>query len=249
MNKKKTTAVSVVLCLVLLVFVGILVAGQQKGGHSIVLPKPTTDSESGDNSSDTLELNVVTIAPGTVQPAINTLSRPITYQRTQTVETFWSGGSGRSVSRVSVRGGLTRVDTTLADGGVSHLLVNGSSAAIWYDEEETWSVLTTQQFSADVAQRMLSYEDILDLDVSQILRAEYREENGIYCIFVCTAPDSDGYWDQYWVSVSSGLLLKAERYINEELIYRFSASEPESDTPAEEMFLLPDGSVLSLSGN
>ena len=56
------------------------------------------------------------------------------------VETFWSGGSGTSVSQVSVSGGRTRIDTPLPDGSICHMLVIGGSAAVWYDDETTWTV-------------------------------------------------------------------------------------------------------------
>ena len=247
MNKKRTSFISVLLSLFLVAFVGVAIMGQHQRSPSIVLPQPSVDSDAEDSGADSSAINVVTITPSTVQPAINTLSRPIAYQRTQTVETFWSGGSGKSVSQVSVRGAHTRVDTTMADGSVCHMLVSGSTAAVWYDEETEWTTLSTARFSADLAQRMLSYEDILDLPVSAIEQAEYRQEDGIYCIYVQTHRDEEGYWERYWVSVSSGLLFKAERIFGRELIYRFTAPEPDTEPPVEGMFLLPDGTTLTVS--
>ena len=244
MNKKKISVISVVLSILLLVFVAVVSFGQQRQSAGIVLPQSSLESETGDRDDDA-GLNVVAITAGTVQPAITTLSRPITYQRTQTVETFWSGGSGQSVSQVAVRGAYTRIDTAMTDGSTCHMLITGDLAALWYDEEETWTVLQSGDFSADLAQRMLSYEDILDLPVGDIRLAEYREEDGIYCIYVQTYPDDEGFWAQYWVSVNSGLLFKAERSCGEELIYRFTAPEPDTEPPAEGVFLLPDGSALT----
>lgn len=126
------------------------------------------------------------------------------------------------------------------------MLVNGGAAAVWYDEEESSAViLQSEQFTADIAQRMLSYESVLHLPVEDIVQADYREEDGIYCIYVATRRDEGGYEDSYWVSVASGLLLKAERRCDGELVYRFTSSEPEGAPPEEELFQLPAMAALN----
>ena len=100
------------------------------------------------------------------------------------------------------------------------------------------------RLTADVAQRMLTYEAVLDLPVTEITLADYRNRDGVQCIYVETAMDDDGYNDRYWVSVASGLLFAAERCCEGEVIYRFTTVEPEGDIPEESLFLLPDGSAL-----
>ena len=56
------------------------------------------DPEGGgrEDEADRHWLSVVEITPETVKPAVNTLARPVSYSRTQVVETFWSGGSGQT---------------------------------------------------------------------------------------------------------------------------------------------------------
>lgn len=247
MDKRRSVYFAVGLAALLLVVVLLMIRSGSRAPGSIVLPEAPADAESSGADSGRSDLNIVFIEPGTVQPAISTLSRPVSYRRTQTVETFWSGGSGQSVSQVAVSGGYTRIDTTMPDGSICHMLVNGRTAAIWYDEETEWRTLRSEQFTADIAQRMLSYETVRDLPVSSIAAADYREEDGVPCIYVTTVQDEEGYSDSYWVSVESGLLCKAERRCGEELIYRFTAAEPESAPPEESLFRLPDGSTLTSS--
>ena len=187
-------------------------------------------------------LNVVSITPETVRPAINTLSRPAAYSRVQTVETFWSGGSGQAVSQIHVSGGRTRLDTQLPDGSVRHMLVVGGAAGVWYDDETEWKLLRSRQLSADLAARTLTYETVRDLPVERIAQADYRSLEGVYCIYVETAPDSQGYVDRFWVSVDTCLLHAAERLQNGALVYRFTATAPDAAAPDEALFLLPDGS-------
>lgn len=247
MKKPKTAYVVTGVSILLILVVLILAKGGLRHSGNIVLPMEQADTEGSGSGSGSEELGVVQITPDTVQPAINTLSRPATYSRTQTVETFWSGGSGKSVSLVSVSAGRTRVDTQLPDGSTRHMLVIGSSAAVWYDDETEWTVLTAEQFNADVAQRMLTYETVRDLPVSDIAQANYQELDGVSCIYVSTREDEDGYASSYWVNVNNGLLKQAERYCDGELIYRFTAEDTNLEAPEEDMFLLPDGTVWDVS--
>ena len=234
------TYFSVGLCVLLVVVVLLLAQGGPRRSGGIALPETPADTGATGEESGQSGLNEIRITPETVRPAINTLSRPVAYQRTQTVETFWSGGSGKSVSQVAVSGSYTRIDTAMPDGSTYHMLVTGAAAAVWYDDDASSpTVLQAEKFTADSAQRMLSYETVLSLPVEDIAQADYREEDGVYCIYVATQEDEDGYADSYWVSVSSGLLLKAERRCGGELVYRFTSSEPEGTPPEEELFQLP----------
>jgi len=244
-DKKKLTYFNVGFGVLLMVLVLLLAHGSVRESGNIVLPEmPADSSGTGENSGES-GMNVISITPETVRPAITTLSRPVAYQRQQTVETFWSGGSGKSVSQVAVSGSFTRVDTTLADGSVCHMLITGDTAAVWYDEETKWTVLSASRYTADIAQRMLTYETVRDLPVASIAEADYREMDGINCIYVATREDESGYADRFWVSVESGLLLAAERTLEGEPVYRFTTTEPEVDTPDGGLFLLPDGSALT----
>lgn len=244
LDKRKQTFFNVGFGVVLMIFVLLLAHGSLRESGGIVLPEMPADSSATADEGTSSGMNVIAVTPETVQTAIDTLARPVSYQRQQTVETFWSGGSGKTVSQVSVSGDYTRVDSTLADSTAAHMLVIAGTAALWYDDETDWVTLTSQEFTGDIAQRMLTYETVLDLPVADILEADYRERDGVYCIYVATREDENGYAEQYWVSVSSGLLLAAERTQGGELIYRFTAGEPVSEAPIASLFLLPDGSTL-----
>ena len=236
----------------LLVVVMLLLAwGGRRQSQGIVLPESQGDSAGVDGSSGESRLNVVAITPETVRPAISTLSRPASYTRSQTVETFWSSGSGQSLSQIYVSGGRTRLDTQLADGSVRHMLLEvdaGSgetSAGVWYDDETRWRALRAPFYTADLAGRMLSYETVRDLPVETIAAADYRELDGSGCVYVETAEDGSGYADRYWVGVEDGLLHRAERLWKGEVVYRFTAGAPEIAAQEEGLFRLPDGRTLA----
>ena len=241
MDSKKTSYVTIALSILL--FLTFLVAQQTlKRDNSIILPESTADSEAGNENRDPNGFNALSITPNTVQAAISTLSRPAAYERTQTVETFWSNGSSSATVNVAVRSGVTRIDTTMVDGSTCHILMNDRNTAVWYDDETTWATLAAGEYTADALQRIPTYETVLTLRMFDIAEAEYCIKDDIRCIFVQTQQNMDGYTESYWISVQSGLLYAAERLCNGELIYRFTATEPDNVSPDESRFLLPDGS-------
>ena len=244
MDSKKTSYAAIALSILL--FLTFLVAQQTlKRDNSIILPEYSTESESEDDSHPPHDFNALSITAQTVQAAISTLSRPAAYERQQTVETFWNTGSATASFQVAVRSGVTRIDTTMVDGTACHILMNDRNSAIWYDDDPTWATLAADQYTADALQRIPTYETVLSLNKTDIAEAEYCIKDGIRCIYVQTQKNIDDYTDAYWISVQSGLLYAAERFCGDELIYRFTATEPDSESPDESRFLLPNGSQFS----
>lgn len=244
MDRRQTAYFTIGFGILLLVVVLLLAWGGRRESVGIVLPAAQADTGGMEGNGGESRLNLVEITPETVKPAINTLSRPISYSRVQVVETFWSGGSGQSVSQVYVSGSRTRLDTQLPDGSVRHTLVSGDSAGVWYDDETEWAALGAGPLAADQSARMPTYETVRDLPASSIAAADYRTLDGLSCIYVETRPDGEGYADFYWVSVDSGLLCRAERTRHGALVYRFTGDTPETASPDESLFLLPDGTAL-----
>lgn len=243
MGKKRIIYISAGLGTLLLVAALLAWSGHRTAG-SIVLPAVQGDTTGVEDPGGENRLHVVAISPETVGMAVATLSRPASYSRTQVVETFWSGGSGQSVTQASVSGGRTRLDTQQAGGSVRHTLLSGSAAAVWYDDEKTWTRLRAGEAAADLAARMLTYEAVLALPAEEIAAADYREREGVYCIYVETRQDAAGYVTCYWIGVENGLLWAAERSWNGALVYRFTAGQTAAEPPEESLFLLPDGSAL-----
>lgn len=234
----------------LLVIVTMLAWGGRRQTSEIILPESQTDASGAGEDNPDSRLNIIAITPETVHSAMSILARPTAYSRSQTVETFWAGGSGQSVTQVYVSGGQTRLDAALPDGSVRHTLIEtapsgeGTLAGVWYDDETDWVRLESEDLTADAAGRTLSYETVRDLPVKDIALAEYRTAFGGSCIYVETRPDGDGCTDRYWIGVN-GLLVSAERLLDGELTYRFTAGEADISPQDASLFLLPDGSGLT----
>ena len=249
MRKQRLTFVTIgVGMLILLVVFFFASTAVRRSGH-VKLPEQSIDIPGSDETYQDTETNLplLEITPDTVQQAIATLNRPESYARTVTITTFWEEGSATDKLDVAVMGDMTRIDTPVSGGSIRHVLTNGVNSAVWYDEETSWRVFPAGNFTADREQRIPTYEDILALSVEEIAVAVYGEYEEISCISVLTAEDSRGYHTAYWVSLESGLLVAAEVFSGDELVYRMTSLSL-SSVEGEELFLLPDGSELSHEG-
>ena len=246
MDRKRLTYFTVSFLILILLVVLLFARGTTRRSDRITLPNSDGDSQGGTQLPDSEEsaLNLVEIAPETVQTAISVMSRPAAYSRTVTVELFWEEGSRGEDTNVYVRDGLTRMDTQLSDGSVRHLLSDGMTTCLWYNTSEDWTAFPAGEFSQDTEQRLPTYEDILHLSPEEITDADYSAYDGVYCIRVVTAEDAYGYVTTYWISVDTGLLAAAETYQGETMTYRMRGLTVDAAEPDSSLFLLPDGSTL-----
>ena len=182
------------------------------------------------------------VTPDTVQAVVATLERPTRYRREITVRRTWSGGSRDAALTVTVAAPWTRVDRPMPDGAVRHAATNGTVTYIWYGDGEKPLRLPAGNVSADNEQMIPTYEDVLLLPRERIALADYHLiESGDDCIYVETTQE-DSLKERYWISVSTGLLVAAERLVDGNSVYWMEAGEPE-EAP-DEAFILPDGTRL-----
>jgi len=211
----------------------------------ITLPDTSVPSDqSTENPDNAGALTVITITPDTVQTAIATLARPDDYRREITVEQFWDGGSGTYELTAAVSRPWTRTDRTMPDGQIRHTITGEDTAYIWYNNESDVYTAPMGDFSADGDQYIPTYENVLELPKESIVVADFRLISGVNCIYVETAPDQLGYVLRYWVSVDSGLLVAAEKLVENETVYRMVSLDLDQSGVTAEEFTLPNGTVL-----
>ena len=246
MKKRKISAIAMGFVVLIVLVVALLLRNTLRRSSHITLPDTAAVSaqQSGSPGDSSQALVRVEVTPKTVRSAVATLKRPGSYIRSLTVERIWSGGSGTVTVQTIVAGVWTRTDTALADGRTRHAITDGKTTYIWYDSETDYYTGAAAAVSADNEQQIPTYEDILALEEKQIAAADYRTFSGEDCIYVETAQDADGYALRYWVSVRSGLLLGAEKLLQESAVYRMTAQPLQEDTPSTADFTLPDGTVL-----
>lgn len=192
----------------------------------------------------------VEVTPETVQSVIaKTLSRPQSYYREISIE-LWAGGeeAALTTAQVWVDGGWTRSDVTAPSGLVQHNLVGDGVRWLWYDDDSEAVSLPAEQAVSDLVQRVPTYEDVLALPQETITAAGYEKYAKTDCIFVEVEQEELGSCERYWIAVSDGLLVAAERVKDDQLLYRMAVLSTESPAPLNSSFALPDGTVCHTVG-
>ncbi|CDC71166.1 MULTISPECIES: hypothetical protein [environmental samples] len=244
MKRRKLSRAAVGFAGLIALVVVLMLANSLRPSPRIELPSQEEEGVQSEESSSGDGLTVVEIRPDTVQAAVATLERPETYQRELVVQQFWDNGSGTMENTVTVSGGWTRVDQTLARDRVRHSVTDGRMTYIWYNSQRTVYAAQAGEISADMEQAIPTYEDVLDLPVEEISAANYQTLSNMNCIYVETAADAYGYVLKYWVSVDSGLLVAAEKLLDGETVYRMWETSADLDPTIESEFTLPDGTDL-----
>lgn len=189
----------------------------------------------------------VEVTPGTVQSVIASLSRSTSYYRDVVVENFWEEGSS-TITNVQfwTDNGWSHTTQTLPSGLIRHDLVGDGQIYYWYDGDHTWLTAPADEQAADLSQRIPTYETVLNLEPESITATGYEMQGEIPCIYVQVQQPVEGYTDRYWISVDSGLLVRAESLEHDTCVYTMSALTPiQSPGPVSaDTFTLPDGTVL-----
>ena len=253
MEDKKRTALAVVIILVVLAAVlysfSLNLFSPTPG---LVLADPNADpsGEPGGEQSGGQGGLMVGVSTQTVQSLIASLTRYESYSRGVTVE-YYDGGQlvGTVSGQVWAEVGWTRTDLILASGRVEHSIVGDGQLWLWYDRETAVYSGPAEGLSADLLQRLPTYEDVLALDKGSITAAGYVERDGLPCVFVEAVMPGLNYVERYWISETGGLLMAAETEKDGALIYAMSSHEVVS--PMEQtagVFTLPDGTQLYTPG-
>ena len=250
MNQKNRVVFSA--AVILLIFAALLISFGRiffnTHTPAVVLPQVSESVSSTPGSSaqsPQSSVQTVSVTVQTVQSVIATLDRSDSYYREVTIEQFWTGGSSSGTVQVWVDQGWTLVRQLLPSNAVRQDLIGPESAYYWYQGSSQYERIPAQEHAADLAQRLPTYETVLDLPAASITDAGYERKGEIPCIYVQSVDSASNNVKKYWVSVDNGLLVCAELYQEDMLLYRMSALAPiQSPCPASASFQLPDGTVL-----
>ena len=213
----------------------------------IQLPEPgaSSSSQEGGGSSQSAELfQRVEVTPQTVQSVIRTLERSTSYYWELTVETFWTGGSSATSVQTWVDGGWSHTRQVLPSGLIRHDLISEDTVYYWYEGSSDYLTAPAEGGSADLAQHIPTYEDVLDLDKDTITQTGYERRDVWPCVYL-QVQVSDTVVERYWISTDTGLLVSAEREQNGQLVYRMTAyTQVQTPCPTTASFALPDGTEL-----
>ncbi|MDY3015180.1 MAG: hypothetical protein SOR61_08405 [Evtepia sp.] len=188
----------------------------------------------------------IDVTPATVQSVIKTLSRPENSYRELAVTLFWTAdgqeGSASTIVQIWSDQGYTK--TALTENGLTqYRLVGDGTLYLWYHGDDTWREMPAEETSADLAQRIPTYEDVLKADPQQIAAARYETRDGRDCIYVEIQGDGDRK-DCYWIETATGLLYRGETLEQGKVVYEMHQTLLKAPMDEEVSFSLPDGKVL-----
>lgn len=212
----------------------------------IVLPTVLSDGSSGNISASPDDTVLrVEVTADTVQAVIASLDRTGSYYRHASVQTSWNGGSAVTSVYTWVDDEYTFVRSVPQNGATRFFLSTRDTVYYWYSGSSTWLTAPAGSLSADLTQRIPTYEDVLALDPKNISDAGYGAYGDHPCIYVEACLDEYGYLERYWISVDSGLLIAAQTVKEGEVVYSLNATSPiQTPCPTDTVFTLPDGKVL-----
>jgi hypothetical protein len=159
------------------------------------------------------------------------------------VESFWRDGNAAYNISTAARENETALRVT--SGGVTRsTVVSGGTLYIWYaGDRVAYSAPIADTDSAarlaDEYSMLMTYEDVLALDVSSITDAGYAQYDGEDCIFVEYVSGELKYRTTCYISLKLGLLTGANEYDGETLVYKMTAGECDVSPPADERFAVP----------
>lgn len=222
---------------------------------SVYLPEVTTPNGENQKPSHTAESDRYTrvdVMPNTVQDVIRTMLplQPESYSRTVTIYTALGNGSmGTTVNRVWVDFGWMMVESAWPSAVTEHTILGEGKVYRWFGGDRTYTAWSGEERDAAMAQRIPTYQDVLDLDQTRITATGYEDKDGLPCVYVEVAENELGNRERYWISVENGLLIAAETKKGEETLLLMSSSGVERPVPPGKDFSLPGGTSLHISGS
>ena len=207
--------------------------------HAINMPSPVV--ESGGNISDD-GINRVEVTPETVKAVLGTLSRAESFSRTYSIKTFWDGDESESALSYWQKGANIRISISQNET-VRNILVIGNDLYVWYDDSSGVFKSKLSESSVfrevDKFSGLVTYEDIMEIPQEDILDAGYDVHSGQSCIIVKYKSGELNYVNRIFVSIDSGLLLAAEKYDGDTLVYSMEFVSIDLSTPPNDVFAIP----------
>lgn len=255
MSTKRMLAIAVIGLFMIAVILGmmwLLPYLDRKKDLVLLLPEqtetPSTPSEMPPDAH-----NRVVVTRDTVQDVVETLVRPSSYSRTISVERYWDGGYDMHEINVSVNDGLTSLSIHPSVGSDKRIIITQDYLYIWDvgDKIPYSSRIGSDEVgirNADQWQMLVSYEDLLELNLEDIIEAGYTEYRGEYCIYAMYVSPQLGYVGVFYISIDVGLIIGAEEHDGYgHPIYSMTAAECAIGPPDDSAFTLPDGTLVGYS--
>lgn len=188
----------------------------------------------------------IQLTPKNVQAVIETLSRPKTYTQTILLHLYWENGEDSSILIQGCTDGAYSAAKILQGAQIQYNILGNGTLYRWYQGDQNWYQGNVSFMNEDLLQCIPTYETVLSLKKSQILSASYTILEQTTCIYIEASGSNDGDHTCYWIDAVQGLLLRAESYEGEKMIWCVEVSDFILSVLDETLFLLPNGTDVRI---
>ncbi|MGI6497658.1 MAG: hypothetical protein ACOX0U_02245 [Oscillospiraceae bacterium] len=218
---------------------------QTGGSISVLWPSPAADASPNSGNMEHITLadgyQRIRIDPENVQAVVRTLARPQQYTQTVRYTLFWGEKEQRTASVFCATLGEYTAAKAEQPGKTQYSIWGKGTLYRWYQGEHNWYQSQISYITADTLQYIPTYEAVLLLKQDQIQLAQYVTLNQKTCIYVeFMEPDSDTR-SGYWIDAEQGVLLRAESYDGDRMIWSVEVSAFSTSAVDESLFSLPNG--------
>lgn len=189
-------------------------------------------------------LQSVTVDRTNIKKLIGAMRRPEDYHLVVGTTLYHSGGQTTTGADGYVSGGRYKTVVYDAVGGARHCLIYGEDAYIWNQSSPGVFAGKAGSFTGDNSLWIPTYELLLELDDADILSADYALYGDEYCLAVESRDPLSGNRILYYISVEHGLLVGAQSFEGDTLVYALTAEVLPLTEDPNVIFRLPDGTII-----
>jgi len=241
---KIAAAAVLLLAIVMIVYIITMDYRDAREDMNITLPEGGSVSDAASDVLQSAEADIyshleeISIDKKNIKSVISTLDRAAGYTLTAQIDRFYNGSEKNTLITHSVMEDKTKTEV---DNGSEkeHILRSDGNIYRWMDDDSTYYKASAGSFTGDDAAELPTYETVLELDEKYITAASYTELNGRMYVYVEYFMEDAGYIERYYISITNGLLMKAETYEGGELIYSMNVLNVNEEQPSEAVFALP----------
>ena len=206
----------------------------------VTLPTPVPSGAADSPNGEEADLIRAEVSPETVRAVLRTLSqaRVDSYSRHLRAESFWPDGGSVTEMDVYVRGTSQRLIVD-GDGTERNILLMNGMTYIWYEDATRVYSGASSVGDAELWQRTEDYGTLLEDEDIVIVDAGYVPYGGENCVCAAYITPELGYERRLYVSVKSGLLMGAETWDGDRLVFRVTGYGLDITTPSDEYFAFP----------
>lgn len=247
MKKPSKTLIVTVVFVILLLFYAIFSsvrAAKHREDSVPTLSKPSSFQAEGTSPDDPTDYSKAAINADNVVQVVREMKRPENYYYESSGELFSGTSSTKYFRKTWKQGQWQRIDHLSASGvATMHAIYGNEVAFFWEPNSRTYYKTNAGDISADNAQMIMTYEDILSLTADEIISASFITHKNQGCIYVVAQPMDLGYQTQYWISTETGLLLAGQAKKDGTVFYTVRIENLKIGEQEDVVFRLPDGTL------